>query len=240
MRLGALGLVAAFAVADCRPIDGVVVGTAPPGNAATPIVTVAASATRAPVDFVMQEYPVTRGQGPHDVAPARDGGVWYTAQLSGELGWLDPRFGVVKAIKLGAGSAPHGVIVGPDGAAWVTDGGLNAILRVDPSTNEVKRFPLPADRPNASLNTATFDRDGTLWFTGQNGIFGRLDPRSGAIAAFDMGSRPAPTETSTTRLLRAAMSAASTARPAARPSSSHPPEAKARGASGATPKAASG
>ncbi|HTD64512.1 MAG TPA: lyase [Verrucomicrobiae bacterium] len=133
----------------------------------------------------MQEYPVTRGQGPHDVAPARDGGVWYTAQLSGELGWLDPRFGVLKAIKLGAGSAPHGVIVGPDGAPWITDGGLNAIIRVDPITNEVKRFPLPAERPNANLNTAVFDRDGTLWFTGQNGIYGRLDPTSGAMAVFD-------------------------------------------------------
>jgi len=192
MRLGALGLVAAFAVAGCRPIDGIVSRTAPPVNAATPIVTAVASATRAPVDFVMQEYPVTRGQGPHDVAPARDGGVCYTAQLSGERGWLDPLFGVVKAIKLGAGSAPHGVIVGPDGAAWVTDGGLNAILRVDPSTNEIRRFPLPADRPNASLNTATFDRDGTLWFTGQNGIFGRLDPRSGAIAVFDAPRGPGP------------------------------------------------
>ena len=38
---------------------------------------------------------------PHDVAPARDGGIWYTAQLSGELGWLDPKFGLTKAIKLG-------------------------------------------------------------------------------------------------------------------------------------------
>ena len=185
MRLGALGLVSAFLIAGCRPIDEVVARTSPPSNSATPIATVAPSVARSAVDFVMQEYPVTRGQGPHDVAPARDGGVWYTAQLSGELGWLDPRFGVLKAIKLGAGSAPHGVIVGPDGAPWITDGGLNAIVRVDPVTNEVKRFPLPADRPNANLNTAVFDRDGTLWFTGQNGTYGRLDPTSGAMAVFD-------------------------------------------------------
>jgi len=185
MRLGALGLVSAFLIAGCRPIDEVVARTSPPSNSATPIATVAPSVTRPAVDFVMQEYPVTRGQGPHDVAPARDGGVWYTAQLSGELGWLDPRFGVLKTIKLGAGSAPHGVIVGPDGAPWITDGGLNAIIRVDPITNEVKRFPLPAERPNANLNTAVFDRDGTLWFTGQNGIYGRLDPTSGAMAVFD-------------------------------------------------------
>jgi virginiamycin B lyase len=148
--------------------------------------TPAPSASRSSVDFVLQEYPLPRGQGPHDVAPARDGGVWYTAQLSGELGWLDPKFGVTKAIKLGAGSAPHGVIVGPDGAAWVTDGGLNAIVRVDPVTNEVKRFPLPANRPNANLNTAVFDKDGrTLWFTGQSGVFGRLDTQTGAMTVSD-------------------------------------------------------
>jgi virginiamycin B lyase len=186
MRLGTLGLIAAFAVAGCRPIDGVVVRSSLPASTVTPITSAGQSATRPPVDFVMQEYPVTRGQGPHDVAPARDGGVWYTAQLSGELGWLDPKFGITKAVKLGAGSAPHGVIVGPDGTPWITDGGLNAIVRVDPATNEIKRFPLPADRPNANLNTAVFDKDGhTLWFTGQTGSYGRLDTQSGAMAVFD-------------------------------------------------------
>jgi streptogramin lyase len=48
------------------------------------------------------------------------------------------------------------VIVGPDGAPWITDGGLNAIVRVDPATRAVHRFPLPADRPAVNLNTATF------------------------------------------------------------------------------------
>ena len=132
-----------------------------------------------------KEYPVGPGQGPHDVAPAADGAVWYTAQRSGELGRLDPKTGATRMVPLGPGSAPHGVIVGPDGAPWITDGGLNAIVRVDPVTGDVKRFPLPASRPNANLNTATFDPSGILWFTGQNGIYGRLDPRTGAIAVFD-------------------------------------------------------
>jgi virginiamycin B lyase len=142
--------------------------------------------SRAALEFALTEYPLPRGQGPHDVAPAADGGVWYTAQLSGELGWLDPKTGQTKAIKLGAGSAPHGVIVGPDGAPWITDGGQNAIVRIDPASGEVKRFPLPADRPGANLNTAVFDRDGrTLWFTGQSGVYGRLDTQSGAMTVFD-------------------------------------------------------
>ena len=72
-----------------------------------------------------------------------DGGIWYTAQRTGELGWLDPETGEIREVALGSGSAPHGVIVGPDGAPWITDGGLNAIVRVDPATSEVQTFPLP-------------------------------------------------------------------------------------------------
>jgi virginiamycin B lyase len=128
----------------------------------------------------VQEYAVPAGSHPHDVAPARDGTVWYTGQHTGELGRLDPRTGRIRRVPLGAGSAPHGVIVGPDRAAWVTDGGLNAIVRVDDRTHRVRRFPLPTSS-YANLNTATFDRRGILWFTGQSGIYGRVDPRTGRV-----------------------------------------------------------
>jgi virginiamycin B lyase len=77
------------------------------------------------------------------------------------------------------------VIVGPDGAAWITDGGLNAIVRVDGVSRQVRRFQLPSDRPNVNLNTAAFDGSGVLWFTGQAGVYGRLDPRSGEMRVFD-------------------------------------------------------
>jgi virginiamycin B lyase len=146
----------------------------------------------------LYEYRVFEGAGPHDVAPARDGTVWFTAQAAGEVGRLDPRSGRIRRVPLGAGSAPHGVIVGPDRAAWVTDGGLNAIVRVDDRSLRVRRFPLPRDRPSANLNTATFDRDGRLWLTGQAGIYGRLDPRSGRIRVFDAPRGPGPYGIATT------------------------------------------
>lgn len=136
-------------------------------------------------DPEMQAYDLPAGTRPHDVAPALDGGVWYTAQSRGQLGYLDPETGEVTEIALGSGSAPHGVIVGPDGAPWITDGGLNAIVRVDPATLEVETFPLPAGRPNANLNTAAFDGNGVLWFTGQNGIYGRFDPGTGEMDVLD-------------------------------------------------------
>ena len=132
----------------------------------------------------VREYRVPAGSHPHDVAPARDGGIWYTAQRSGELGWLDPETGRTRHLPLGEGSAPHGVIVGPDGAPWITDGGLNAIVRVDPRTLRARRFPLPARTGYANLNTATFDRRGILWFTGQSGVYGRLDPTVGRVRVF--------------------------------------------------------
>ena len=132
-----------------------------------------------------QTFTVLAGAGAHDVYPAPDGAVWFTAQSAGKLGRLDPRTGKSDLIALGPDAAPHGVIVGPDGAAWVTEGGQNAIARVDPATRAVKLFPLPRERRNANLNTATFDRQGMLWFTGQNGLYGRLDPKSGTMAVFD-------------------------------------------------------
>jgi virginiamycin B lyase len=133
----------------------------------------------------VQYFDVPPGDHPHDVAPAADGTVWYTGQRAGVLGRLDPKTGQIERIQLGDGSAPHGVIIGPDGAAWVTDGGLNAIVRVDPATREVKTWKLPKERADANLNTLAFDGQGRVWFTGQSGIYGRLDPKTGAMDVWD-------------------------------------------------------
>jgi virginiamycin B lyase len=45
-------------------------------------------------------------------------------------------------------------------------------------------FKLPDSAPRANLNTAAFDRNGVLWFTGQSGFYGRLDTRSGKVEAW--------------------------------------------------------
>ncbi len=119
--------------------------------------------------------------GIHDVAPAPDGGVWFMAQRSGHLGWFDPASGRAELVALGPGSAPHGVVAGPDRAAWLTDGGQNAIVRVGWPDRTVRVMPLPAGTPYANLNTATFDGDGDLWFTGQSGFFGRVAPGTGKV-----------------------------------------------------------
>jgi virginiamycin B lyase len=124
----------------------------------------------------------SRRTGIHDVAPAPDGGVWFSGQASGHLGWFEPATGRTELVPLGSGASPHGVIQGPDRAAWLTDGGQNAIVRVGWPDRKITKFPLPAGTPWANLNTATFDGDGDLWFTGQAGYVGRLAVRSGQVS----------------------------------------------------------
>ena len=132
------------------------------------------------------DFSVTAGAHPHDVAATREPGgpVYYTAQMTGKLGILDPATGKVDEVPLGRNSAPHGVVVGPDGAPWITDGGQNAIVRVDPKTHAVTVWKLPASAPSANLNTLTFDRRGRAWFTGQSGYYGRVDPATGDVRAW--------------------------------------------------------
>jgi len=143
--------VAAPMAAAATPTTIALPTLAPPSLEATPPDAPAAPSIPDAAALSIQEYPVPPGSRPHDVAPAPDGSVWYTAQGAGALGRLDPATGETHLIPLGSGSAPHGVIVGPDSAAWVTDSGLNAIVRVDPATEAVQVYPLPAGRGYANL-----------------------------------------------------------------------------------------
>lgn len=126
-------------------------------------------------------FELPKGSRPHDVAPAPDGKIWYTAQGQGALGILDPVTGNVVQIALGKDSAPHGVIQGPDGMAWITDGGQNAIARYNPASGKIDLWKLPADAGYTNLNTGAFDGQGVHWFTGQNGVYGRVSAATGKV-----------------------------------------------------------
>lgn len=152
-----------------------------------PAAVLAPRAARAEPAWKVRSWPLAtpRPTGIHDVAPAPDGGVWFTAQRSGHLGWFDPKSGRTELIELGPRSSPHGVIQGPDKAAWVTDSGQNAIVRVAWPSREVRLYALAADAPYANLNTCAFDADGDLWFTGQSGVVGKVALKTGAVTVRD-------------------------------------------------------
>jgi len=147
----------------------------------------ASAAAGAAASASMQAWPLNTPQrtGIHDVAPAPDGGVWFSAQRSGHLGWFDPKSGKTELVALGAGSSPHGVIQGPDKAAWLTDSGQNAIVRVSWPERQVRVFKLPEGTPYTNLNTCAFGGDGDLWFTGQSGVIGKVTVKTGEVMVKD-------------------------------------------------------
>jgi virginiamycin B lyase len=124
------------------------------------------------------------GNYPHDVSPGPNGTIFYADQRRGGIGIVDPKTGKVEKVPFGEGSAPHGVITGPDGKAWLTDGGLNAMVSYDPATKKVSIYKLPEDTGYTNLNTAAIDRKGDVWFTGQTGIYGKVDVKSGKVTVW--------------------------------------------------------
>jgi virginiamycin B lyase len=136
-------------------------------------------ATRQPARFREWGVDSSSQVHPHDIWPAGDGTVWYTAQFRGAAGRLNTATGAHREISLGSGSAPHGVIADAAGNAWITDQGLDAIVRVDRVTEAVTVYPIPA--PDSNPNTAVFDQRGVLWFTGAGGYYGRVDPSTGRV-----------------------------------------------------------
>jgi virginiamycin B lyase len=134
-----------------------------PGTMVAAMLVMLTAGATAHAKMEMRTFPVLAGAGAHDVYPAPDGAVWFTAQSAGKLGRLDPRTGKSDLIALGPGAAPHGVIVGPDGAAWVTEGGQNAIARVDPATRTVKLNATTArDQRRSPINHAVPDLPGVI------------------------------------------------------------------------------
>jgi virginiamycin B lyase len=142
------------------------------GTMIAAILVISAVGATANAKMATQTFPVLAGAGAHDVYPAPDGTVWFTAQSAGKLGRLDPRTGKSDLITLGPDAAPHGVIVGPDGAAWVTEGRQNAIARIDPATRAVKLFPLPKEGDRSACRTlaSTVDRFRALWLTWRSSL----------------------------------------------------------------------
>ena len=140
-------------------------------------------------EVTVHEYLVPEGHGVHDlwVDRAQDGPVWFSAPVSGRLGILDPKSGKIVFIALGASASPYSVTVAADGAPWLADCAQNAIVRVDPKTYALKAWRLPATSGYVNLNAVAFGAGGILWFSGQNGIYGRLDPKTGDTRLF-----PAP------------------------------------------------
>src|SRR5512133_4066719 len=86
----------------------------------------------------------TPGSRPHDPLATRDGAIWYTGQLSGKLGRLDPKTGQFKEYPVKTPqTGPHGLVEDKDGNIWFTGNHLSLIGKLDPKTGDVTAYKRP-------------------------------------------------------------------------------------------------
>jgi virginiamycin B lyase len=72
----------------------------------------------------------------------------------------------------------------PDGSIWWAGQWGNLIGRIDPATDEMTEYPLPA---GSMPHSVTIDDASDVWYMGnKNGTVGRLDPESGEITVHEM------------------------------------------------------
>ncbi|MDE1933222.1 hypothetical protein [Bradyrhizobium sp.] len=133
------------------------------------------------VDFHMWDVP-TLGARPHDPLGARDGSVWWAAQLANKLGRVDPKTGAIREYTLKSPfTGPHGLVDDKEGNIWFTGNLAGLIGKLDPKTGLVTEYRLP-DPKAKDPHTLNFDQKGILWFTVQQAnMVGRLDPATGSI-----------------------------------------------------------
>jgi virginiamycin B lyase len=136
-----------------------------------------------PVPATIKLWPVpTPGSRPHDPMAARDGSIWYTGQLAGKLGHVDPRTNEIKEYPVKTRlTAPHGLAEDKDGNIWFTGNFLGLIGKLDPRTGNITEYRMP-DPKAKDPHSIAIDQSGTVWFTVQNGnMVGRVDPRTGEV-----------------------------------------------------------
>ena len=91
----------------------------------------------------MKTWPAHAGSRPHDPLATADGSLWYTGQMAGVLGRLDPKTGSFKEFPL---KTPHS---GPHGLTEIRTAHLvyrqcrGKIGKLDPKTGAVTEYPMP-------------------------------------------------------------------------------------------------
>lgn len=75
-------------------------------------------------------------------------------------------------------------VQGPDGRIWYVGQFGNVIGWINPDTNEIREYPLPA---GSYPHNVTLDKDGNAWWTGnKNGTIGKFDPKTEKNTVYKM------------------------------------------------------
>jgi streptogramin lyase len=127
-------------------------------------------------------------QWPHTLRFDSKGMVWFTVNLTNQIGRFDPKTGKSTLVALPNDTArkddpkdqripaPYGIDINPvDDSVWYTKVWANKIGRVDPNTLQVQEW----DPPVVAPKKARFDSTGGFWMPGfGDGNIARLDTKT--------------------------------------------------------------
>jgi virginiamycin B lyase len=152
-----------------------------------------------PPTGTLREYPINKpeggpflpyGVGPHGLIADAAGRIWFTAQLAGYVGRLDPTTGSITSYKMPdpAAKDPHTPIFDQHGTLWFTLQNSNFVGRLVPSTGEIRLVHVPT--ASAQPYGIKISSAGVPWFVELTaGRVGRIDPATLSIREYPL---PAP------------------------------------------------
>lgn len=153
-----------------------------------------------PVTGVKREYPLKKlqnaagkflpyGVGPHGLIADSDGNIWYTAQLAGFVGKLDPKTGEQTQYRMPNAAArdPHTPIFDQKGTLWFTMQMSDMVGRILPSTGDVKVVSVPTMK--SQPYGIKINSKGEPWFVElTGGRVAKVDPATMAIREYVLPS----------------------------------------------------
>lgn len=117
------------------------------------------------VDYLATHFPPNQRRQP--VLPGGDYALSFTE-------WVVPTLG----------QRSRDPVQGPDGKIWWVGQWGDIIGWINPETNQMREYPLPA---GAKPHSVTIGPDGSVWYTGnKNATLGLLDPQTGDIKVYPM------------------------------------------------------
>jgi virginiamycin B lyase len=132
---------------------------------------------------ILRRFPIRRVvAGPHGLAIAPDGAVWWTGKEGDVIGRLDPATGRMRVFQLPQGSQPIYIASGC-GAMYFTELNGSRIGRIT-NAGHITEYPTPT--PSARP-IAVAPRHCKVWFSEEAGHhFGVLDPRTARIKEYPL------------------------------------------------------
>jgi virginiamycin B lyase len=131
---------------------------------------------------------IDSGMFPHNVVLDKRGGVWFTGNRNGTIGYIEPSMAKqTRRIRIPDTTIrdPHTLTVAPDGDLWFTAQSGNVVGRLSPTTGRIRLVPIPAK--NSRPYGIVMDSHGHPWFDlfGTNRI-GTIDPTTMRLREFPL------------------------------------------------------